>query len=525
MDLSACIEAQKEELEALAAIYGDDVFSYTFEHQEGSDGAAGRFLVTVSMAVELSPDGTTGIPVNISLEPSSSNKLSDRSDRSGPQSLGLKLAHLPPVQLSISLPSLYPQDQNSIPIILEINTSPSYLTKNQVTVVIPELMKDVFGRSDGGACLYEFLEIIRTGGGSIGSSSSGKGLGGSMEETGAAVWCSASDGHGEGVLDLARKLQEWESTVLGKDFDGTTFPCGICLEGKKGRVCVEIEGCKHVFCRLCLERCWKLAITEGDIMSVACPSFQCIKLRTSSSFTSSYVSPSSAFLALVEQIVGADLLARFNRLADKKRIDSDPTYTVCPLPSCQAPVPAPEITKKPGEAKNEDRWEKYRQCPKCGFPFCLFCKLTWHGPHTPCPLPTLPAFIQTYLSLDPTDPGRRLLEARYGKKNMERMAAQAVEDEENRKWLEGKTMECPGCGVRTEKSHGCNHMSCVRCQAHFCFRCGKSLSVLHPYKHYNNPESPCFEKLFDQNEIDAFNREAAGGWVDDGGLAGFGHLF
>ncbi|OQS00092.1 ariadne-like ring finger protein [Thraustotheca clavata] len=36
----------------------------------------------------------------------------------------------------------------------------------------------------------------------------------------------------------------------------------------------------------------------------------------------------------------------------------------------------------------------------------------------------------------------------------------------------GKTHECPGCGVLTEKVSGCNHITCV-CGQHWCFACGE----------------------------------------------------
>lgn len=67
------------------------------------------------------------------------------------------------------------------------------------------------------------------------------------------------------------------------------------------------------------------------------------------------------------------------------------------------------------------------------------------------------------------------MEFRKGKANIERMVAKWQEDEENRKWLESRTRPCAGCGVRVEKSHGCNHMTCGRCNAHFCYRCGDSV--------------------------------------------------
>ena len=62
-------------------------------------------------------------------------------------------------------------------------------------------------------------------------------------------------------------------------------------------------------------------------------------------------------------------------------------------------------------------------------------------------------------------------------------------------------------------------------QAHFCYRCGKSLKPSDPYEHYRLPSSGCFEKLFDEAEIARFEREMAGREaenVDWGMIAGGG---
>lgn len=32
---------------------------------------------------------------------------------------------------------------------------------------------------------------------------------------------------------------------------------------------------------------------------------------------------------------------------------------------------------------------------------------------------------------------------------------------------------CPGCGVRTEKTYGCDHMSCTMCGKHWCYECAE----------------------------------------------------
>jgi E3 ubiquitin-protein ligase RNF14 len=45
------------------------------------------------------------------------------------------------------------------------------------------------------------------------------------------------------------------------------------------------------------------------------------------------------------------------------------------------------------------------------------------------------------------------MELRRGKRNLEKMVAQWQEDEENKKWMEEKTMPCAGCGVRVERRY------------------------------------------------------------------------
>lgn len=122
-------------------------------------------------------------------------------------------------------------------------------------------------------------------------------------------------------------------------------------------------------------------------------------------------------------------------------------------------------------------------------------------------------------------------------------------------------------------------MICSHCQTHFCFRCSKAVRIFtffprpprsrrdfpflltfflsfpllfflyrtsqlppsQPYTHYQNPGTPCFQQLFDAEEVAAFNRgvanvaepnEGAGGAWEEGfgdegeweDLAGFDRL-
>ncbi|KAK4705114.1 hypothetical protein P7C70_g1086, partial [Phenoliferia sp. Uapishka_3] len=118
-----------------------------------------------------------------------------------------------------------------------------------------------------------------------------------------------------------------------------------------------------------------------------------------------------------------------------------------------------------------------------------------HGTQTPCAIPQSTAIVSRYLSGSPSD--KADLELRYGAANIRRLVDIWEEERVNREYMEKNSMTCPGCRVQIEKSVGCSHMLCVRCQTHFCFRCGERLSAMNPYAHYSTPSIPCYNKLFD----------------------------
>ncbi|KAK4688333.1 E3 ubiquitin-protein ligase RNF14, partial [Tremellales sp. Uapishka_1] len=348
-------------------------------------------------------------------------------------------------------------------------------------------------------------------------------------------------------------LKSHNAKCLHSSFAQTAFSCAICLENRKGKSCIEMPRCVE-----CLQSCWALAITEGSLQSVSCPSVDCTKSRTTKDPSTGLEQEDEINAELVESVVGRDLRVRWETLKVKRKAETgachtnhtqvfpkpadtslDPSYTICPLPTCQSavPPPTPSASTVPASSSSStrvirltttststpsasaststepsnDRWERYRQCPTCHFSFCLYCSNTWHGPHTPCSFPSTSIIVLEYLSYEEGSAERHTMEMRKGKENLRRMVDKYHEDEGNRKWLSERTRSCAGCGVRVEKSHGCNHMTCNRCHAHFCYRCGASISPSEPYKHYRQPGTPCFERLFDQEEIDRFQRDTEGG--------------
>jgi hypothetical protein len=60
-------------------------------------------------------------------------------------------------------------------------------------------------------------------------------------------------------------------------------------------------------------------------------------------------------------------------------------------------------------------------------------------------------------------------------------------------FVEIKTKECPKCFVKTEKTSGCNHISCI-CGTHWCYECGKDCETYsNTYDHMHNIHGRIYE--------------------------------
>jgi E3 ubiquitin-protein ligase RNF14 len=155
------------------------------------------------------------------------------------------------------------------------------------------------------------------------------------------------------------------------------------------------------------------------------------------------------------------------------QISTDPTIIHCPVQICQTPVSAPQ--------KDSDEeatgWDKLRTCPSCAYSFCAFCRRTWHGPISDCPLSAMDTFVDEYMALPERSTERILLEQRYGKANIIRLVTKREEEKANWTWLESSATACPSCDIFVEKSAGCNHVSLGSCLLLLCL--GMLMSTMH----------------------------------------------
>ncbi|KAG2160088.1 uncharacterized protein EDB93DRAFT_1113386 [Suillus bovinus] len=275
-------------------------------------------------------------------------------------------------------------------------------------------------------------------------------------------------------LTLLPLLESYNTHAQDAAFAETSFSCAICLSAYKGRYCVRL-GCGHVFCRSCLTDFWGSCIREGDIGRVGCADPVCVKAGHEAGEED------------VVRVLKEEEVKRWKWLREKRELERDPGMVHCPV--CQTAVPSPKEDEESG-------WARLRTCPRCEFVFCVFCRRTWHGPISECPLEVTESFVMEYLGLEEGDVRRCEIERRWGKRNVLRLVLK-YEERLNREWMSRCSTSCPGCGVRVEKSMGCNHMTCIKCNQHFCYLCGEKLSASEPYKHFNTVLQGCFGRLFD----------------------------
>ncbi|GAA5836574.1 hypothetical protein JCM9279_000430 [Rhodotorula babjevae] len=379
----------------------------------------------------------------------------------------LAVRYLPPLHLSIRLPVGYPESEG--PSEISLREDVGWLGEERRRTVEQKL-KDVYA---GDECLFGIMDLV---------SSTSPDFAATLALSFPLVLRQLPPSS-TSSSPLSTTLSAFNLTASDTTFNTTSHQCPLCFSSHRGSSCIRLASCGCVFCTPCLKDYFDLLITEGLVRSVACPSEGCVGARARwekevgprGEADREQERPGRLVADEVERLCGAEKRKRYEWLKEKVAVESG---------ACQAPVP-----------KLSEDEEKLRVCPACSFSFCQFCKSSWHGSRNACALPQSSTIVSSYLDGD--DSARRSLEARYGVANIKRLVAAFEEERALREWLDANATECPGCGAWVNKSGGCSHMTCTKCNAHFCYRCGQSLRPTDPYRHYNTPGARCYGKLFE----------------------------
>ncbi|KAM0346026.1 hypothetical protein ACHAPU_005787 [Fusarium lateritium] len=398
----------------------------------------------------------------------------------------LEVSYLPSLRLRVRLPDGYPVD---VPPEIKVSTTPQWLTRETIKVLEddgPRLWDEV-GRD---MVAFTYIDHIQR---------------------------AAEDVFGtigpEGTLqvDSEHKLAVLDHDIKAKKaaFEKETFDCGVCLDPKKGTKCHKMLDCGHIFCIQCLQDFYNDAINEGNLSTVRCLSPNCAKERLASKEIKKAkvaVSPSE----LLQIGLSEDMVKRYVTLKYKTELESDKNTIYCPRQWCNGAARSKRHKKPEGldfaetsggesgkeeeekegdggvktKKKKKDRFNKadlLAICEDCGFAFCGQCYQSWHGEFVRC----APRRDKGELS---------------------------EEEKASLEYLQLHTSPCPTCNAPAQKTHGCNHMICSRCDTHFCYLCSSWLDPVNPYQHYNQlaggKVTSCYMRLW----------ELEGGDGDDVGL-------
>lgn len=242
--------------------------------------------------------------------------------------------------------------------------------------------------------------------------------------------------------------------------------------------------CGHVFCVECLQDFYNNAINEGDLVSVRCLAPDCTKKRADAQAAKGrkakvQLSPSELLQIPLEH----EMVTRYVKLKHKADLESDKNTIYCPRKWCQGAARSKKHKKPEGfevvdsddESDTEEKGKSKKfvagndllsVCEDCSFAFCSRCYQGWHGEFTLCA---------------PKQNNGELTE----------------EDKASLEYLKLHTTPCPTCAAPAQKTHGCNHMICFKCNTHFCYLCSAWLEPSNPYKHYNVETAGCYMRLWE----------------------------
>ncbi|KAI3835296.1 hypothetical protein MKW98_020412 [Papaver atlanticum] len=216
-----------------------------------------------------------------------------------------------------------------------------------------------------------------------------------------------------------------------------------------------------------------------ESMAILCPQIKCEEL----------VPP-----GLVKSLLGDENFEQWESLLFHKTLDSMSDIVYCPR--CEMAC-----------LEDEDH---LAQCPKCFFTFCVLCRDRLHiGLVMKTQQKTQPVMKTQQM----TQPVTKTPEMTKQQRKELDMINQLLNADE----IDRIAKLCPKCSAPITRSEGCNHMRCMKCWQHFCYKCGGKYERGPKYLCNNN--CPLFdydhqkrqaERLRQEREREARMRQTTG---------------
>ena len=213
--------------------------------------------------------------------------------------------------------------------------------------------------------------------------------------------------------EYIKKLVEEEEKAKEEEDEAMQGDCPICLDGLFSQAIFPLNNCGHLFHIGCLET-YVIEEIKKRTFPIKCPNPDC-KIE---------IPEDDIKDTLQAHIEYQDI---YDEYYIKSYVDSHPTeFYQCPTANCKF------ICSVEGA-----RFD----CPECQKTYCVECKTEWHH--------------------------------KMSCKQFQEQKKNQGDDVFEKYAKNMKYMRCPKCKVFVERIEGCNAMVCTRCQAQFCYQCGR----------------------------------------------------
>ncbi|XP_062520957.1 E3 ubiquitin-protein ligase RNF217-like [Corticium candelabrum] len=247
-------------------------------------------------------------------------------------------------------------------------------------------------------------------------------------DTSSAISLSQMDENEEDEHHIARHmfyLDNWESDY--EDDQVYSTHCIICYD--EGQI-PKRDCCGNYVCEVCLIQFVTTRVEEG-LPKVQCPCPDCDE----------FISREE-----MKMLLPTHLVSKYEQFL----VDCEGKPGVKTCPRCSFILKWDEYNRQEKttpmtetKGKRESSNEHKVVCPACDLVWCFSCHAPWHEK----------------LSCRQFRKGQKLF----------------------KKWIKGKhngianAQRCPKCHICIQRTTGCDHMTCSRCQCDFCYRCGKRM--------------------------------------------------
>lgn len=258
--------------------------------------------------------------------------------------------------------------------------------------------------------------------------------------------------------------------------------CVVCTDEKVPSKFYVLKNCGHAdFCRECLEQALTVAVVENNVKNLKC-------LNTDCGMPLDYDE--------IAKILDPEMFRTFDKLLMETEVVGMADAETCPNAECGL---------KSFHARSAADATRVTVCPHCRKEFCLVCKAMLNGStnNHECEQtnPAIRQAVDAYENASASVAERIRLEESYGKTRLQSWIA----NRQSQRVMDGMK-KCPRCRMPTEKTEGCNHMTCktsggsLACGAEWCWLCGQIITG--PWTaHFNR--GACAALLFHRTDLEA----------------------